>query len=251
MSKKILKNVRINPITNEPDFYFPMEVTNPADKAYARLNGLEIGMAMLGNRRFLAIMIPCKRKDYDSKGREIYLDTPSEEQHRIYKALIKDELNRQEDEKQDGRCNIPTANGGTRRCPLRIPNPAYAPGGNQPKTLANKCEECPYEPFRQAHTVIELSCLDHESENGEMEPYEAPSPKNYYAADDYEELAEKFVAFIKSRKPRLAPLAEKLVKEASLTEASQELGKSTSTTFSQKEKLQELLREFLDNAILF
>lgn len=48
-----------------------------------------------------------------------------------------------------------------------------------------------------------------------MEPYEAPSPKNYYAADDYEELAEKFVAFIKSRKPRLAPLAEKLVKEAS------------------------------------
>lgn len=251
MSKKILKNVRINPITNEPDFYFPMEVTNPADKEYARLNGLEVGMAMLGNRRFLAIMIPCKRKDYDSKGREIYLDTPSEEQHRIYKALIKDELNRQEDEKQDGRCNIPTANGGTRRCPLRIPNPAYAPGGNQPKTLANKCEECPYEPFRQAHTVIELSCLDHENENGETQPYEAPSPKNYYTADDYEELAEKFVAFIKSRKPRLTPLAEKLVKEASLTEASQELGKSTSTTFSQKEKLQELLTEFLDNAILF
>ena len=251
MSKKILKNVRINPITNEPDFYFPMEVTNPADKEYARLNGLEVGMAMLGNRRFLAIMIPCKRKDYDSKGREIYLDTPSEEQHRIYKALIKDELNRQEDEKQDGRCNIPTANGGTRRCPLRIPNPAYAPGGNQPKTLANKCEECPYEPFRQAHTVIELSCLDHESENGEMEPYEVPAPKSNYAGDRYEELAEAFIAFVRERKPKLAALAELKVDELNLTEAAKELDKAISTVDSQTKKLQELLTEFLDNAIIF
>jgi hypothetical protein len=249
MSKKILKNVRINPINGEPDFYFPMEVTNPADKEYARLNGLEIGMAMLGNRRFLAIMIPCKRKGYDDKGREIYLDTPSEEQYRTYKALIKDKLNRQEDEKQDGRCNIPTANGGTRRCPLRIPNPDYIPGGNQPKTIANRCEGCPYEPFRQGHTVIELSCLDHECENGEKEPYEAPSPKNYYAADRYEELSKEFVDFVRERKPRLAPLAEMLVREYKLTEASEELGRSTSTTFSQKEKLQELLTEFLDIAI--
>ena len=251
MSKKILKNVRINPITNEPDFYFPMEVTNPADKEYARLNGLEVGMAMLGNRRFLAIMIPCKRKDYDSKGREIYLDTPSEEQHRIYKALIKDELNRQEDEKQDGRCNIPTANGGTRRCPLRIPNPAYAPGGNQPKTLANKCEECPYEPFRQAHTVIELSCLDHESENGEMEPYEVPAPKSNYAGDRYEELAEAFIAFVRERKPKLASLAELKVDELNLTEAAKELDKAISTVDSQSKKLEELVTEFLDNAIIF
>ena len=251
MSKKILKNVRINPITNEPDFYFPMEVTNPADKAYARLNGLEIGMAMLGNRRFLAIMIPCKRKGYDDKGREIYLDTPSEEQYRTYKALIKDKLNRQEDEKQDGRCNIPTANGNTRRCPLRIPNPTYVPGGDQPKTLANRCEGCPYERFKQAHTVIELSCLDHEGEDGETEPYEISAPESYYEADRYEDLADEFVAFITARKPRLAPLAEKLVKEHSLTEASQELGRPTSTVHSQIKKLQELLTEFLDNAILF
>lgn len=68
---KYLKNVRINPITNEPDFYFPMEVTNPADKEYARLNGLVVGMAMLGNRRFEAIMIPCKRKDYDMRARDL------------------------------------------------------------------------------------------------------------------------------------------------------------------------------------
>lgn len=246
MSKKILTNVRINPITGEPDYFFPMELTNPADKAYAHLNRLEIGMAMLGNRRFLAIMIPCKNKAYDAKGREIYLDTPSEEQYRIYKTLIKDELNRQEDEKQDGRCNIPTANGGTKKCPLRLPNRAYVPGGVQPKTLANKCENCPYERFKQAHTVIEMSCLDHKDEDGELTPYEPPAPEGYYEADRYEELADEFMAFINARKPRLAPLAEKLVKEHSLTEVSQELGRPTSTVHSQIKKLQELLNEFLD-----
>lgn len=249
MAKKILKNVRINPITGEPDYFFPMEIMDPADKEYAKLNGLEVGKAMLGFRIYEAIMVPCKNKAYDDKGREIYLDTPSEEQHRIYKALIKDELNCQEDIKQDGRCNISTAHGSTKKCPLRVPNPNYVSGGNQPKTLANKCEGCPYEPFRQAHTVIELSCLDHESENGETESYEPPTPKNYFAADDYEELAEDFVAFIKARKPKLAPLAEKLVQEYNLTDASGELDNSTSTTFSQRKKLQELLTEFLDNAI--
>lgn len=251
MSKKVLKNIRTNSLTGEPDYFFPMEVTNPADKEYAKRNGLEVGRAMLGFRIYEAVMVPCKNKAYDAKGREIYLDTPSEEQYRIYKALIKDELNRQEDEKQDGRCNIHNGHGGLRRCPCRIPNPAYIPGSNQPKTLANKCERCPYEPFRQAHTVIELSCLDHESENGETEPYEPPTPKNYFAADDYKELAEEFVAFIKARKPKLAPLAEKLVQEYDLTDASRELGKSTSTIFSQRKKLQELLTEFLDNAITF
>ena len=58
MSSKVLKNVRTNPITGEPDYFFPMEVTSAADKEYARLNGLEVGKAMLGCRSFEAIMIP-------------------------------------------------------------------------------------------------------------------------------------------------------------------------------------------------
>ena len=104
---------------------------------------------------------------------------------------------------------------------------------------------------KQVHTVIELSCLDHEGDDGQMEAYEVPAPRSDYAGDRYEELAEEFVAFIKARKPRLAPLAEKLVQEYNLTDASAELDKSISTTFSQKEKLQELVKEFLDTAIIF
>ena len=68
-------------------------------------------------------MIPCKRKTYDAKGREIYLDTPSEEQRRIYKALTQEELDRQEEERMDGRCPLPKASGkGMKRCPRRVPN---------------------------------------------------------------------------------------------------------------------------------
>ena len=248
---KFLKNVRINPITGELDYFFPMEVEDPVDKEYARLNGLEVGNAMLGFRTFEAIMVPCKNKTYDFAGREVYLDTPSEEQHRIYKAMCKDELDRQEKVKQDGRCDVPAIHGGLKKCPLRIPNPAYVPGGDQPKTLAKSCEGCPYERFKQAHTTIELSCLDHESEDGEMEAYEVPAPKSNYAGDRYEELADGFVAFVRERKPKLASLAELKVDELNLTDAAKELGKSISTVDSQAKKLQELLIEFLDNAIMF
>ena len=104
MSKKFFKNIRINPITGEPDYFFPMEIMDPADKEYARLNGLEVGQAMLGCRTFEAIMVPCKNKTTDAQGRDIYLDTPSEEQQRIYKAYTQDELDRQEEERMDGRC---------------------------------------------------------------------------------------------------------------------------------------------------
>ncbi len=249
MSKKILKNVRFNPLTGEPDYFFPMEITDSADKEYAKLNGLEIGKAMLGFRTFEAIMIPCKNKGYDAKGREIYLDTPSEEQYRVYKALCKDELDSQEKIKQDGRCLIPNGRGGVKRCPIRFPNPAYFSGNGQPKTIANKCENCLFEQFRQAHTIIELSCLDHVDENGETEPYEPPTPRNYYAGDHYEELGKDFVDFIKMRKPKLAPLAELLVQQYNLTDASEKLNQSTSTVHSQRKKLEELMNEFLDTVI--
>ena len=88
-----------------------------------------------------------------------------------------------------------------------------------------------------------------EGEDGEVEPYEVPAPRSNYAGDRYEELAEGFVAYIKEHKPRLLPLAEKLVQEYDLSDAAEELGKSTSTTFSQKEKLKELVTEFLDTVI--
>ena len=248
MAKKYLKNIRINPITGEPDYFFPLEITDDSVLEYARQNCLEIGKARLGFRNFRAVFVPCKEQLTDSRGRVTFLDTPSDVQRRKYLALIKDEILAQEKIKQDGRCQIPDGRGGVKRCPCRIANPDYVPGGDQSKTISVKCESCPYERFKQAHTVIEMSCLDHEGDDGEVTSYEVPTPERYYDADRYEELADEFVSFITARKPRLAPLAEKLVKEYSLTEASQELSRPTSTVHSQIKRLQEFLNEFLDLA---
>ena len=88
----LLSHTRVNPTTGQVDYYFPMEIEDPADKEFARLSGFEIGWTLLGYRVINAILVPCKRKTHDALGREVYLDTPSEEQHRIYKALIQDEL---------------------------------------------------------------------------------------------------------------------------------------------------------------
>lgn len=251
MSNRVLKNVRTNPVTGEQDYYFPLEVTDDSVLAYAKEHNLEIGLARLGYRRFRAVFVPCRDQFTDSHGRVTFIDTPSDVQRRRYLDLIKDEMNAQEDIKQDGRCDIPDGHGGTKRCPCRTANPDYIPGGDKPKTLPVRCEGCPYERYKQAHTVIELSCLDHEGEDGEMEAYDVPAPRSNYAGDRYEELADEFVAFVRERKPRLAPLAEKLVQEYTKSDAGRELGLPTSTVTSRADKLKELLEEFLDNAIIF
>lgn len=248
MSKKFCEHKRFNPATGETDHFYPMEVKKQADLEYARLYNLEVGPAQLGYRIYNAVMVPCKETALVN-GVEVYIDTPTEVQHRRYLDLIKDELAAQDAAKQDGRCPVPGAHGGTKRCPLRVPNPAYVPGGDQPKTIAKKCESCPFERFKQAHTIVTFSCLETEDERGEVVPYDVPAPQSNYAGKCYEELAKEFVAFVREHKPKLAPLAEKLVQEYNLTDASKELGKSTSTIYSQKAKLQDLVNEFLDTVI--
>ena len=108
-------------------------------------------------------------------GVEVYVDTPSAVQRRRYHELIRDELAAQAAGKEDGRCQIPNGRGGVKRCPSRVPNPDYVPGGDQPKTLPVPCEGCVYEQFRQAHTTVQLSALDYEDEEGGIECYEAPA----------------------------------------------------------------------------
>lgn len=242
-------NVRLNPVTGELDYYYPMEIKDPADKEYARLYGLEIGSARLGFRRFEAIFIPCKDKHIDACGFETYVETPSAVQRQRYHDYCKDELAAQDATKQDGRCNIPDGHGGVKRCPCRTPNPKYEPGSSEPKTLAVRCEGCVFEPFKQAHTVIELSALDHENENGEMELFEVPAPRSNFAADRYLELRKQFVAFVKQRNPKLAPLTELLVDEFTKSEAGRELGLPSSTVTSRTDKLKELAQEFLDTIV--
>lgn len=242
-------NVRINSATGELDYYFPLEIKDDSVRHYAQEYGYEVGWARLGFRKFLAVFVPCKEQLIDSHGRTTFLDTPSEVQRQRYLDLIKDELASQDAARQDGRCQIPNGRGGVKRCPCRMPNPDYIPGGDKSKTIAVKCEGCVYEQFHQAHTTITLSCLDREDEGGEMERYEVPAPRSNFAADRYEEIREQFLDFVSERNVKLLPLAELLTDELTKSEASRELGLATSTVGSRTDKLKELLNEFLDNLI--
>ena len=244
-------NVRKNSVTGELDFYYPLEIKDDSVLTYAREYGYEVGWARLGFRKFPAVFVPCKDQVTDSHGRITFLDTPSDVQRRRYLAYIKDEMNEQEDAKQDGRCNIPDGHGGIKRCPCRIANPDYVPGGDKPKTIPVKCEGCVYEQFRQAHTTITLSSLDSENDEGEVTTYEVAAPRCYYAADRYVEIKEQFLDFVKERNAKLLPLAELLTDELTKSEASRELGDAWSTVTSRTDKLKELVTEFLDNLISF
>ena len=245
------KNVRINPKAHEPDYFFPMEAKDPADKEYARLCGLDVGTARLGYRRFEAIFIPCKDKTTDAHGFDVFIDTPSDIQRRRYLDYCKDELAAQDAAKQDGRCNIPDGSGGVKRCPCRIPNPAYTPDGNEPKTIPVRCEGCKFEPYRQAHTFVEISALEGEDENGDTVPYEPAAPEGYFSGDRFLRLRREFLAFVEDRNPKLAPLADALTAGFNKTEAAHLLDDARTTTNYRAEKLKALLTEFLDTMIDF
>ena len=60
------------------------------------------------------------------------------------------------------------------------------------------------------------------------------------------ELRDEFVAFVKARNPKLAPLAELLTLEYTKSVAARALGDASSTITSWVEKLKELLTAFLD-----
>lgn len=242
------RHIRTNPVTGEEDYFFPLEITDPSIRELAQEHSLEIARTRLGNRVIDAVMVPCK-DTATIKGQEVYVDTPSDRQRERYLCYIRDELTAQNAARQDGGCNTPNGRGNTKRCSCRIPNPDYAPGGDKLKTVPVRCEGCIYEEFKEAHTTIVVSCIDHEDESGEMEPYEIPSPRSYFAADRYLELRDGFIAFVKVRNPKLAPLAELLTDEYTKSEAARELDDAWGTVTSRTDKLKELLLEFMDTII--
>lgn len=242
------RHIRTNPITGEDDYFFPLEITDQSIRVLARERGLEICRTRLGSRIITAAMVPCKDTAV-IHGQEVFVDTPSEVQRQRYLDLIRDELAAQDAARQDGRCQIPNGRGGVKRCPCRMPNPDYIPGGPEPKTFPVRCEGCVHEQYRQAHTVIELSSLDYENVGGEMESYDVPAPRSNYAADRYIELREEFIEFVQQRNPKLLPLAKLLTDELTKSEASRELGDAWGTVTSRTDKLKELVTDFLDTVI--
>lgn len=242
------RHIRKNPLTGEDDYFFPMEIIDPSIRALARERNLEIARTRLGNRTIDAVMVPCK-DTATINGMEVFVDTPSEVQRRRYLEYARDELAEQDAKRQDGRCNIPDAYGGLKRCPCRVPNPDYVAGGKQPKTLPVRCEGCVYEPFKQAHTTVVLSALDHQNDAGEFESYEIPASKDMLAADRYLELREAFIAFVQEWNPKLVDQAGLKTLEFTNSEIARILDQPSSTVTSRAEKLKALMTAFIDTVI--
>jgi len=234
--KERYQHYTTDPITGEIQWYFPMEIETESDD-FAGTEYLQnlksesfcIGTTRLGFREFTAVMIPVTREQY--------------------LALIKDEMDKQDAMKLDGRCPIPAKRGGLKTCPRRIPNPNYVEGGNEPKTLANTCKGCIYENKKHEHTVSTFTALGSYDDNGDFSQYDAPSPFGYNSSDEYEKLKTQWVNYVKENKPRLTELAELLSSEYLQIEAATELQKSRKTINSQTAILKELVVEFLDTVI--
>ena len=226
------RHVRKNPVTGEPEYFYPMEITDPSIRAYARAKGMEITGTRLGNRVIEAVMVPC-RESGTHRGLEVPADTPPEAQRRLYLACISGELREQDARRRDGRCLIPDGRGGLKRCRPRTPNPEYNPGSGLPKTLPVRCEGCPYEDRRQTHRTESFCEALHQSQ------------RDPFAADRYLAKRKAFLARVKQDAPKLSRLAELLTLEYSLSEAARELGLPRSTLDYRVKKLQRMLLQFL------
>lgn len=250
-SQGVFRHVRINPVTGQIEYYYPMEITDPSIRAHAKDLGLEIGRTRLGNRVIDAVMVPCKNTALDEHGREIFVDTPTETQYYRYCEYRRGVLNDQDAAKQDGRCPIPDNHGGMKRCPTRMPNPKYTPTNGELKTIPVRCEGCIYEPFRQAHTVTDFTSLSRENERGEMESFDPAAPASSYEGDRYMRMRGEYTEFVQRLAPKLADLAAMLTLEYTKSEVARMTSVPDSTVGSRAEKLKQLVKEFLDSTIIF
>ena len=240
------RHVRKDPITGEVNYFFPLEITAENEemmKLLAQERGLEICRTVLGCRYIQAVMIPCKNVA-TIHGLEVFVDTPTEIQRDRYHELMKDELAAQDAAKQDGRCWIPDGRGGTKRCPMRVPNPNYSPDGDTRKTLPVSCEGCRYEQYRQAHTVIPFCCLDPDDEDSEW--FEPPAEGDVFSGDRFLKRRVEFVEYVREREPKFAPLANLLSLGFNNSEAARLLGLAPSTVKGWHDKLGPMLTEFLE-----
>ena len=104
-----------------------------------------------------------------------------------------------------------------------------------------------YEEYRPTIPEAPLSALEREDGEGNAMPADVESPHGYLCGWVYEEMAPRFVAYVRQGHPRLAAVAALAAQGYSQTEIANMLGKPTSTVHSRFQKLKELYREFSGN----
>lgn len=121
------------------------------------------------------------------------------------------------------RCIIGGADGKSRFCPCRIPNPDYIEGGDMPKTIVNDCSKCPYyNSFNSVKGKVLFSTLDITDENGNVDAFDPESTHPINQDQEYVDLLYGYIGFIKVQHPKYSKytkLVELLGQEYTLKEA--------------------------------
>lgn len=137
------------------------------------------------------------------------------------------------------RCEICGSNGKSMRCPLRVKNHDYTGAPGQKKTIAVKCEECPYgynRLFRPMNGKLNFSTLDVQDGEGNVDSFE-PESKKYSNADTYIRLLKDLGDYVTEHYPKYAKYVELinlLGSEYDMKTASQIMGKADSTLYALK-----------------
>lgn len=168
-----------------------------------------------------------------------------------YTEWKKDERRQDTQFRMENRCEICGSNGKSMRCPLRVKNPDYTGETGQKKTLAVKCEQCPYgynSWFRPVNGKLYFSTLSVQDGDENVDSFEPKSGK-YSEADDYIRLLKDLGDFVAEHYPKYAKYVELinlLGLEYGMKEASRIMGKADSTLHDWVKKLRLIYEEFRD-----
>ena len=216
-------------------YLFPMELSGrkceedrmsrEADIKLAKHKGYRVDWVKFGCRIFEAVLIPVSEENF--------------------KAMVRDEDNRQKAARIEGRCPISNGKGGVIRCPERIPNPLYGEEG-QPKTLKNDCSTCIYYTYdRLSYATQSLSHSGRYNEDGEEEDLEIPC-RIAGGGDIYEMYCEKVLELVKEKFPENLEMMEMLLQEYTRKETAEKLGIHRNTPQNRINSMKEDIMNLLE-----
>ncbi|MCD7739652.1 MAG: hypothetical protein LUH58_11565 [Lachnospiraceae bacterium] len=166
-----------------------------------------------------------------------------------YDAFKRDQWMEEYHYKTENRCIISGANGKSRICPGRIPNPEYDGSKNVPKTIVNDCSRCPYsQMFKSFKGKVLFSSLTLVDEQGNEDPFEPAATMDIYATSHYMSLLYGWIAYIKEHYPKYArytELVELLGHEFTLKEAAAILDKPQRTLYGWTKTLRPIFTEYM------
>ena len=177
------------------------------------------------------------------------VETSTESGAQFYADWKQEEWRQESQYRMENRCEICGSNGKSMRCPLRVANPDYTGAPGQKKTIAVKCEECPFgynRLFRPMNGKLNCSTLDVQDGEGNVDSFE-PESKKYSNADTYIRLLKDLGDYVTEHYPKYAKYVELinlLGSEYDMKTASQIMGKADSTLYDWVKRLRPIYDEF-------